>query len=552
MLIKTYIESDYKIVEIVGPLQRNDDNEIIQALSQPLVKKVSFINIFIVTEQVVRKLVELCQEKAIRITSNEIFLSTYLNKLELRTLHVKDSNLFCRLKALSQTRMIVLTGSADSTDKIKKIITQLPLFPHLSICIVQHIPRDGKLIQDSLWQALTNYKVQYAKDGMEINGGVIYLARPDHHLRIKNGAFTLTQDEDVCYARPSIDVILSSIADEYGPSGLGIILCGYSSDGVQGSKYATSKDMPIIIEDEEECEAKDLLKNIKKNGKFHIEATVEKINQLLPLFTTSDEDLLQEYFKAINTLYEYNFRNYILESVERRIDATVAKYNCLSRRHFFISSINHKQKFMRLLMELSISTTHFFREPNTWRYIKDEILPKIGKNNHVKIWSAGSSTGKEAYSMAILAQHENILQNCLIYGTDINKNSLTIANNGLYSLTEVQEFETNLQSSLGKTGIKNYIHREDRFFSMDSVLSDHVFFFRHNLVMEESMNVFHLILCNNVLIYFNSYLRDSVLQLLKNSLTTGGYLIIGENENISGLQQEHYFKTLRKNVFQKI
>ncbi|MCK5683382.1 hypothetical protein KAJ27_04655, partial [bacterium] len=226
MQLKTYIESDYKIVEITGPLSRRDENEILLVLSQPLVKKVFFRGIFVLTEIIIRKLVQMRQKHSIKIKTDEIFLSAYLNRLELRTLYVKDDNLVFRLEELSQIKMIALTGSADSTHKIREVIRELPFFAGLSLCIVQHIPRKGELTQVSLWQPLTKYKVQYAADGMEVAGGAIYLARPNHHLRIKGGIFRLEQDKTVCYARPSIDVTLCSLADEYGSRALGIVFCG--------------------------------------------------------------------------------------------------------------------------------------------------------------------------------------------------------------------------------------------------------------------------------------------------------------------------------------
>ena len=553
MKIRTFIKADYKIVEVVGPLQRAYEKEVLLALSQPLVQQVFFKGVFALSEKIIRKLVQIQQEHILRIQSDEIALSMYLNKLQLRTIHVPGDNRLCRMNTPSQIRMLILAGSADSTDKIREIVRVLPFVPTLSVCIVQHIPRGGKLGEDIYWRQYTDYKVRYAGEGMEVAGGVIYLAKPDHHLRIKDGIFRLGQDEEICYARPSIDVTLTSLADEYGAAALALMLCGYGSDGVDGSGYAVSNNMWLMLENAGECDAFELLNNIKSHGKYHAQVTLEQMNYLVLLFASPEEELLAEYLKIVADYCGYNFGNYIIESIERRVDAAVAKYTYLNRRGLFIGTIMNKQRFIRLLQDLSVPTTHFFREPTTWRYIKDEILPTLTREQHIKIWSAGASTGKEAYSMAMLAQHEDILHKCLIYGTDISDYSIEIAKNGLYPLSEIDEFRNNLRDGVGDADIRNYLHAEENFFSVDSMLSSQVFFFQHNLAMEGSMNMFHLILCNNVLIYFNDYLRDSVLELIKNSLFPGGYLVIGKNENIVGMQQEKYFsQTGKANVYQKI
>ncbi|MEA3372347.1 MAG: CheR family methyltransferase [Campylobacterota bacterium] len=552
MKLKRYTGYGHNIVDITGPLSSSDEIAMVEALMQKEVSHLIFRRIFVVHENIVRLLLRLQKEQHLKVTSDEIYLSTYLNKLGVKILYDRADNLFCRLKKLSQTKMVALTGSADSNDKVHEILKELPFSETLSICIVQHISSDAELLQDSILQPLTRYKVQYAEDGMPVKGGVVYIARPDHHLRVQQGIFRVGRDDAVNHARPSIDVTLSSLTDEYGSSAVGVVLCGYSVDGVEGSRYAVSKAMPLIIEEASECGANELVKHIKESGQFHLEATLEKIIHLLPVFASSDEQLLQTYIDSANALYGYDFRNYILDSIERRVNAALSKYSFSGQRQFFISTLAYKRRFKRLLMELSIPTTYFFREPDTWRFIKDEILPTFDRKNHLKIWSAGSSIGKEAYSMAMLAEQEGMLKNTLIYGTDLNTNSLTIAKNGLYPMEEIESLAVNFHASGGEGDIQRYIYKEEQFFSIAPRLRDHVFFFRHNLATEDSMNLFQIIFCNNVLIYFDTYLRDSVLELFKNSLIAGGYLIIGENENISGLQQEKHFKAVRKNIFRRI
>ncbi|MCU7836763.1 MAG: hypothetical protein KZQ83_16130 [gamma proteobacterium symbiont of Taylorina sp.] len=557
MKIKRYTHLGREVVDVTGPIHSADENVLLKIFSDFRSKdkseQIIFRRLFVLDEAIIRQLTKLqSKDYFLQIVTDEIYLSAYLNKLGLNVLYEPVNGLFCQLKLLSQTKMIVLTGSADSSNKIHTLLMALPFLEDVSICIVQHISADARLIQNSILQPLTRYQVQYAQHGMKVVGGQVYICQPDHHLRIKQGIFQLDKDDAVQYARPSIDVTLQSLADEYGSQALAVVFCGYSSDGVAGTGFAVDKNMPVIIEEESECGAKELLKNIRESGHYHIEASLLKIVQLLAVMISDDKQLLKNYLLSAYDLYGYDFRNYVLESIERRIDAAVIKHHCLSRRHFLVSTLTYKQKFKRLLMELSISTSYFFRETNSWQMIKDQIFPELNRYHHIKVWSAGTSTGKEAYSLAMLAEQEGLAKKCLIYATDMNNNSLKIARNGLYPIDEMEITQENFYNSGGHGDIQRYIHKEKNFFSIEPRLREQVFFFRHNLVTEETMNEFHLILFNNVQIYFNQYLRDSVMDLITNSLIVGGYLVIGENENISGLQQEKHFKAITKNIYQRI
>jgi len=552
MQIKRYHNLGNEVLDVTGPIQDTDEEPLLQALSTSNIGHIIFRRLFIIAEIIIHKLIKIQSKHPVLIKTDEIYLSSYLNKLGLRILYERNPHLFSKFEHFSQTKMIALTGSADSNDKINSFLAEFPFRSNVSICIVQHISSDAKLLQDSIIQPLTQYQVQYAQHGMKIEGGKVYICQPDYHLHFKQGVFQLDKKDAVHYARPSIDVTLKSLADEYGSHGMGVVFCGYSIDGVAGAAYAVDKNMPLIIEQVSECRADELLENIKKSGHYHIEAPLLKIIQLLIIMTSDKKSLISDYTASAYALYGYDFRNYIVESIERRIESAVIKYRYLNNRHFLITTLTYRQKFKRLLMELSVSTSYFFREANSWHVIKDTILPDLCRYHHMKFWSAGASTGKEAYSLAILAEQQGLANKCLIYATDINKNSLKIAKNALYPIDEMESFEKNFHDSGGQGDIQRYIHKEKSFFSIAPRLREKVFFFRHNLVTEESMNLFHLILFNNVQIYFNTILRDSVMELIKNSLIVGGYLVIGEKENITGLQQERHFKAITSNIYQKV
>ena len=150
----------------------------------------------------------------------------------------------------------------------------------------------------------------------------------------------------------------------------------------------------------------------------------------------------------------------------------------------------------------------------------------------IKIWHAGCSTGEEVYSMAILLKEYNLLDKSIIYATDINQTVLDVAKSGKYNLDSFKENENNYRESGGNKNLSDYYTVLNGEVLMNDELKSKIIFSTHNLVSDNAFNQFDLIICRNVLIYFNKSLQDKVLQLFYNSLTKKGMLAIGSKETL--------------------
>jgi chemotaxis protein methyltransferase CheR len=186
----------------------------------------------------------------------------------------------------------------------------------------------------------------------------------------------------------------------------------------------------------------------------------------------------------------------------------------------------------RLLLDLSINTTAMFRDPGFYLAFRRKVVPLLRTYPFVRIWHAGCSTGEEVYSMAILLEEEGIYDRCRIYATDINEAVLQKAKAGIFPLSTMQENTSNYISAGGTGTFSDYYTAKYDYAIFRPDLRENVVFAQHNLVTDGSFNVFNVIFCRNVLIYFNNTLQDRVQQLFLQSMEMFGILGLGKKESL--------------------
>ena len=243
----------------------------------------------------------------------------------------------------------------------------------------------------------------------------------------------------------------------------------------------------------------------------------EEINILLA-------DLLEQY--------GYDFTDYARASLKRRITRlmTVDRFPSFAELRYRVR--NDAGYLKRFVEEITVNVTEMFRDPSFYAALRREVLPMLATYPLIRIWHAGCSTGEEVYSMAILLHEANLLNKSLLYATDINPDVLEKAKEGIFPLGEMKQYSENYILSGGKEDFSTYYtSRYDRA-RFDRMLGRKMIFATHNLVSDRSFNEFQLILCRNVMIYFDKDLQDRVLQLFDSSLEPLGYLGLGSKETI--------------------
>jgi chemotaxis protein methyltransferase CheR len=230
--------------------------------------------------------------------------------------------------------------------------------------------------------------------------------------------------------------------------------------------------------------------------------------------------------------YGFDFRDYSLPSLRRRVWKRVYAEG-LSTVSGLQEKVLHDPDCMeRLLLDLSINTTAMFRDPTFYLTFREKVVPLLRTYPFVRIWHAGCSTGEEVYSMAILLQEEGLYERSRIYATDINEAVLARAKEGIFPLATMQENTSNYIGGGGVGTFSEYYTARYDYALFRPSLREHVVFAQHNLVTDASFNHFNVILCRNVLIYFNNALQDRVQKLFLDSLEMFGILALGKKETI--------------------
>ncbi|MEO5573828.1 MAG: protein-glutamate O-methyltransferase CheR [Gammaproteobacteria bacterium] len=242
--------------------------------------------------------------------------------------------------------------------------------------------------------------------------------------------------------------------------------------------------------------------------------------------------------------YGYDFRNYAMSSIKRRIAKAVddEKLDSISALQ---SKVLHDSECMgRLLLVLSINVTSMFRDPHFYLTFRTQVVPYLRTYPFIRIWLAGCSTGEEVYSMALLLQEEGLYDRCRIYATDMNELVLQRAQEGIFPLACMQQYTNNYQQAGGKRSFSEYYTAKYDNAIFHPALKQNIVFAAHNLATDSSFNEFQVIFCRNVMIYFNKTLQGRVHNLLYESMSMFGILGLGSKETIKFTPRETCYEEL--------
>jgi chemotaxis protein methyltransferase CheR len=241
-------------------------------------------------------------------------------------------------------------------------------------------------------------------------------------------------------------------------------------------------------------------------------------------------DLLLE---ALHRRYGYDFRDYARASVERRVRALTAKLGVDSIAELIPRCLHDSAAFTAIAQQFSIAVTELFRDPFVYRALREKVVPYLRSFPFVKVWHAGCCTGEEVYSVAIVLAEHGLLSRATIYGTDFNDSALETARLGIYPAARIKDATRGYQDAGGTRSFAEYYHADYDSVALSPPLKRRITFANHNLTTDGVFGEMQLVLCRNVLIYFNRDLQDRALSLFANSLARGGFLVLGTKEDIA-------------------
>jgi len=265
------------------------------------------------------------------------------------------------------------------------------------------------------------------------------------------------------------------------------------------------------------------------------------------------EDLeIRLLLEGVWSCYGYDFRDYALTSIRRRVRFFMEEEELSTVTSVQERVLHDPLALRRFLRALSVNVTAMFRDPSFYRALREVVVPVMRTYPAVRIWHAGCATGEEVYSVAILLREEGLYDRCRLYATDINDAVLRQAQRGELPLSSMRENTRHYIEAGGGHGFARWYKTRDGRAVLDPELRRNIVFAQHNLATDGSFNDFHLVVCRNVLIYFNRALQDRVHRLLYDSLVRFGFLGLGLKETTRFTPHEAHYEELPERLYRKV
>jgi len=236
--------------------------------------------------------------------------------------------------------------------------------------------------------------------------------------------------------------------------------------------------------------------------------------------------------EAVSLRYGYDFREYASAPLRRTIEAGMAAEGVITISAYQDRLLHDATCMQRFLRAAGVSVSSMFREAETWRCLREEVVPVLRTYPSVRIWSVGCATGEEVYSLAIMLEEEGLYQRSTIYATDMNEDALAVARSGVCSLERLRTYEVDYLRAGGRSSLSTFFTTGGRISRLRRDLLHNVAWAQHNLVTDTSFNEFHLIVCTNVLMYFRPTLQQRAQRVFHDSLVRSGFIALGRPESM--------------------
>jgi len=452
--------------------------------------------------------------------------------------------------------VVGIGASAGGLASLKDFFKNVKPNSNLAFVIIQHLSEDFESLMSEILQPITDVKVETATDGMVLLPNHVYLNSGSSNLLVKNGKFVEIEREPKGKLNLPIDLFFNSIAEEFKENAIGVVLSGTGTDGTKGIETIKANGGLVLVESPETAEFDGmpnsailtrLVDAILAPAEIvrHIYSYYKKSNELEegvnPEDEFSEKDIL-DILRHIEIETGVDLRNYKRGTIRRRLLNRLLLHGSDSFMEYKKHILSDEIEIASLLDNFLINVTSFFRDSEAFDLIEHVVIPKIvdqKKNeNSIRIWIAGCSSGQEAYSIAMLLDRY-ITRNKLglqfkVYATDLDLNSLSTANAGLYDASIENEIPDDL--------LAEFFNLHNGGYQVVPKIRSKVVFSRHNLLEDPPFMNMDLVMCRNLLIYFNLNAQQQAIGNIQFSLKNKGFLVLGSSESLGILSK--YFSTI--------
>ena len=421
----------------------------------------------------------------------------------------------------------------------------------MAFVLVQHLAPDHKSMLSEIIQRFTRMHVVEVEDGMKVRPDCAYIIPPNRDMLILNGILQLLEPTAPRGHRMAIDFFFQSLAQDQREHAIGIIFAGTGADGTIGAKAIKSEGGIVIAQSPDSTEFDGMPRSAIASGLVDYTLTPAEmprqlINYAARVFgrlsnsnramTPVTENELKKIFLLLRSQTSHDFSHYKLSTINRRIERRMAVHQVNSLNEYVRFLQHSPEEVSALFRDLLIGVTNFFRDSKAFRILEEKIIPDLiatkPDGTPIRIWSAGCSSGEEAYSIAILVQESlhNLRKNNIvqIFATDIDSQAIATARAGLYPTT--------IANGIGSERLARFFIREPdgSAYRIRKEIRDMLVFSEQNIIKDPPFSKLDMISCRNLMIYLDAELQKILIPLFHFALKPNGILFLGTSEGIGG------------------
>lgn len=456
--------------------------------------------------------------------------------------------------------IVGIGASAGGLEAFKKFFDVMPSEAGVGFVLVQHLDPTHESMMVDLLATHTKMPVVQADEGMQVAPNCVYMIPPNRYLILRDGLLHLIEPTERRGMRMAIDTFFRSLADDQHEHAIGIILTGTASDGTEGLKAIKANGGMTLVQDPDTSAHDGMPRSAIATGMVDFVLPIEKMpdtliryakhpyvngnSRNLPQIAETQDDLdiiLALLLAHRNIDFRHYKRNTLMRRIERRMG--LRQFNELTDYTHFLRE--NPQEVEQLGKDLLIGVTRFFRDREAFDELQEKVIAPLidqaSTSDTLRIWVPGCATGEEAYTIAMLLAEQMTRQDkkvgVQIFASDIDDETLEIARTGV--------FPASIAADLGADQLREFFYKCDNdHFAIVKDLREMIVFARHNVISDPPFSKLDLISCRNLLIYLHAAVQDKLISLFHFALKPGGYLLLGNSENI-GLQT-NLFGTLSK------
>ncbi|CAD5249133.1 MULTISPECIES: CheR family methyltransferase [unclassified Imperialibacter] len=441
--------------------------------------------------------------------------------------------------------VVGIGASAGGLEALQELFNNLSSTTGMAFVVVQHLSPNFKSLMDELLSKHTDMPILGARDNAIIQPNHIYLNPSHKNIIVQDGLIRFLPKEPMGSLNLPIDRFFNSLAEEYREKAIGVILSGTGSDGSSGIKVIKENGGIVIVQDPGDAKFDGMPKAAIATKTPDLVLPVAAIGQKLsrlnlePGGYVNDEAhelTYKEIFAAIKQATRLDFSNYKMGTIKRRIEKRM-NINHLKNLADYRDYLHRNKNEAELLAnEFLIRVTNFFRDGSEFELLKNSVIPSIftkaKKDETIRVWAAGCSTGDEAYSIAMLME-EHLLACKLaidykIFASDIDVEALEIAGTGIYSEVALLD--------VPRAYKERYFRKKGDDYTIKQRIREKIVFARHDLLKDPPFINVDLITCRNLLIYLKYEVQKQVLNNFYFALNVKSFLFLGKSESISGFE----------------